>query len=229
MGTGLADALFGKTRQGILGLLFRHPDEQFHLREVVRRTGSGVGAVQRELAQLAAVGIVRRDRRGNQVLFAVDPSCPISAELQSIVLRTAGLADVLRDALKRLAQRIEVAFVFGSFATGRHVANSDVDVLIVSPARDENLFAEVASALKPVEAQLGRAVNPILYTRFEIREKLRSGHHFLRRVRSAEKIFLIGNDHELDRLAQERLAPTAQARPVRDRRAVRGHKARPAR
>jgi predicted nucleotidyltransferase len=229
MGTEPYAALFGQTRNAILGLLFRHPDEQFHLREVVRRAGRGVGAVQRELSLLCSAGVVHRDRRGNQVVFAVNTACPIFAELRSIMMKTAGLADVLRGALRRLSPRIQLAFVFGSFAAGRHGADSDVDLLIVSHVRDKGLFADVASALKRAEAQLGRAVNPILYTRAEFREKLRSGHHFLRRVLDAEKIFLIGDGHGLDRLAQERVGPALHAAAVRDRRAVRSREARPAR
>jgi len=229
MGTDAGDALFGKTRQAILGLLFHHPDKQFYLREIVRRTGGGIGAVQRELALLNAAGIVRKDRRGNQAFFAVDTTCPICDELMSIVMKTAGLADVLRNALIALSSKVDVAFVFGSFATGRQGIDSDVDVLVIARAGGSGLLGKLVSATKPAQARLGREVNPILYSRAEFREKLRERHHFVTRVRAAKKIFLIGNEHEFDRLAQERLASAVPARPLRDRRAVRGRAARPER
>jgi predicted transcriptional regulator len=100
MSTDIAGTiLFGKTRRGLLRLLFSHPDESFHLRQLVRLSGCGVGPVQRELAQLAQAGIVQRQRVGVQVMFKVNASSPIYAELRGLLLKTAGLADVLREAL----------------------------------------------------------------------------------------------------------------------------------
>ena len=85
-----ASALFGKTRLRVLVLLFSQTDESFYLREVARQTGTGLGAVQRELASLVETGIVRRTERGNQVLFQADPHCPVFAELRDLVAKLAG-------------------------------------------------------------------------------------------------------------------------------------------
>ena len=117
--SGLAEALFSKNRRLVLSLLLGHADEAFYLRQIVRASGGGVGAIQRELRQLVQCGILSRTARGKEVYFQVSPDCPVFAELKSLLMKTAGLADVLRTALAPLADQIEVAFVFGSFAQGK--------------------------------------------------------------------------------------------------------------
>src|SRR4051812_5416374 len=111
----IGDLLFGKTRQAVMGLLFLRPDESFHLRQIVRLSGAGVGPVQRELAKLVAAGLILREQRGQQVYFQAARS-PVFDELRGLLVKTAGCADVLREALLPLAPRIRSAFIFGSFA-----------------------------------------------------------------------------------------------------------------
>jgi DNA-binding transcriptional ArsR family regulator len=198
----LGATLFGKTRRAILGLLFGHADESFYLREIVRASGGGVGAVQRELQRLTAAGLVRRTRRGSQVYFQANADCPVFAELKGLVVKTAGLADVVRAALAPLADQIEIAMIYGSLAKGSEWRQSDVDLLVVGGAT----FAEVVSALGPAQQRIRREVNPTVYPREEFLSKLAAGHHFLTRVLAEPKVFLVGNEDELRRLAEERLA-----------------------
>lgn len=143
----LASVLFGKAQQAVLGLLFGRPDESFYVREIVRATRVGQGAVQRELQQLAEAGIIDRVVRGRQVFYQANRGCPIFTELQGLVVKTAGVADVLRVALAPLVDRIVVAFVFGSFASGEPRKTSDVDVLVVGDAT----FGEIVSALSAAQ------------------------------------------------------------------------------
>jgi predicted nucleotidyltransferase len=200
--SGLADVLFSKNRRTVLSLLLGHADEAFYLRQIVRASGGGLGAIQRELRQLVQCGIVRRTARGKEVYFQVDPKCPVFAELKSLLMKTAGLADVLRTALAPLAERIEVAFVFGSIAQGKERQQSDVDVLVVGNAS----FAEVVAAFGPAQEQLQREVNPSVYPPDEFRAKLAAHHHFLKSVMAGSKVFLIGDENGLARLAPQRLA-----------------------
>ena len=106
--------LFGSTRRRVLGWLLGHADEAYYLRELVRHTGGAVGAVQRELGQLTAVGLVRRDVRGRQVYFQANRQAAIFPELQGLFTKTAGLVDILREGLTPLAGDVRAAFVFGS-------------------------------------------------------------------------------------------------------------------
>lgn len=201
----LGSTLFGRSRRAVLGLLYGHPDQEFYLRQVIRAAGGGVGGIQRELNQLTQAGILRRTVRGNQVFFQAEADCPVFAELKGLVLKTAGAADVLRSALAPLSDRIRVAFVFGSLARAQQRADSDVDVLIVGAVA----FREIVAALADAQAKLRREVNPTVYSPEEFRGKLSTGHHFLRNVLQREKIFLIGDERELARLVEKRLADRA--------------------
>ena len=199
---GLAEALFSKNRRVILSLLYGHPDEAFYLRQIVRASGGGVGAIQRELRQLVQCGIIRRTVRGKQVYFQANDDCPVFAELKSLLLKTVGLADVLRTALAPLADRIEVAFLYGSVVQGKERKESDVDVMVVGDV----LFADVVAAIGPAQKHLQREVNPTIYPASEFRSKITTGQHFLNRVLAAKKFFLIGDEHGLERLAEKRVA-----------------------
>ena len=204
--------LFGKTRQGVLALLLLHSEEWFHLRQIVRLTGAGPGPVHRELEKLTAAGVILRERRGRQVFFRAASDSPIFPDLRGLLIKTAGIADLLRQALAPMTPLIRCAFIFGSFAKGNSHGQSDVDLMVVGDVS----FKDLAHALVPPQRRLGRAVNPNLYPRNELARKMRSGHHFLRDVLAGPKIFLIGDEHELGAMAQERLASRAQDKRERN-------------
>jgi uncharacterized protein len=164
-----------------------------------------MGAMQRELHLLVQAGILRRTVWHKQVYFRADTACPIFEELKSIVLKTAGMADVLRTALIELSDRIEFAFVFGSMARGRQNSESDVDLLIVGDVS----FAEVVSTLSETQTKLGREINPVVYSHEEFSAKIQSKHPFMQNVLSKEKIFLIGDDRGVDRVVEKRVADGA--------------------
>jgi len=191
--TSLADALFTTTQQRVLGLLFGQPARSFYALEVIERTGSGSGAVQRELKRLVSSGLVTVKRIGNQMHYQANPASPVFEELRGLVNKTVGLAGPLRDALRPLADRIELALVYGSVAKGTDTAASDIDVLIVA---DGVTLEEVYSALAPAEAGLGRRVSPTLYTGEEFARRRVSANPFLTRVLSGEHLVLIGSEHE---------------------------------
>ena len=194
---GTPPSLFGKTRQTLLALLYSRADEE-HLQEsLIQLAGLGRGAVQRELEFLARARVVRRTVRGRQVYFQANADCPIYAELRGLVAKTAGAAAALRAALAPLAGRIRVAFVHGSVARGTEGRASDVDVMVLGAVS----FAEVSDALGEAQKAIGREVNPSVYAPADFRAKLAAKQHFLRTVLKKEKIFLIGDEHELGRLA----------------------------
>lgn len=195
MHQSIVSVLLPEYRRRVLGLLLLRPDEALHGREIARRTGLPAGTVTRELTRLAEVGLLRRDKRGNQQVYSANPQCPIFQELASILRKTSGLADVLRLALAPAVGQIQCAFVFGSVAQGRETSGSDVDVMIVG-ALD---FAQAVSLLYPAQAQLGREVNPKVYTPEEF-AALADSDAFLRQVLAKPKIFLIGEDRDLAEL-----------------------------
>jgi len=192
-------SLFGKTRQALLSLLYSRADEA-HLQEsLIRVAALGRGTVQRELAFLARAGVVRRTVRGRQVYFQANAESPIYAELRGLIVKTAGVADALQTALALLSERIAVAFIYGSVAKRQESRASDVDVMVIG----EVSFAETSEALGEAQKSIGREVNPSVYAPADFRAKLAAKHHFLRSVLKGEKIFLIGDDRELARLAKK--------------------------
>jgi len=195
---GVGETLFGKTQRALLALFFTRPDEAFYLRQIVRTAGIGLGTVQRELARWVAAGLLVRTQRGNQVYYQANAESPVFEELKSLAVKTAGVADVLRKALAALAERIAVAFVYGSLAKGTAKVGSDVDVLVIGDAD----FGEVVSALQSAQNTLGREVNPSVYSEEDFRAKCQAKQHFVTSVLNAPKVFLVGGEHELERLAE---------------------------
>lgn len=199
--TSIADALFSKARQRVLAVLFGAPDRSFYTNEVIGLAQSGAGAVQRELAVLAGAGLLTVRKQGNQKHFQANPASPVFAELRGLVLKTMGLADVLRTALAPLAAQIEQAFVFGSIAKQQDTAASDVDLLVVS---DTLGYGDVFGALELASQTVGRKINPALYTAADFSARLQGGNAFINRVMQQPKIWLIGQEEP----APNELGPT---------------------
>lgn len=191
-------SLFGKTRQALLAQIYGRADEE-HLQEnLIRLVGLGRGSVQRELEFLTQAAVVRRMVRGRQVYFQANADCPIYDELRGLVVKTVGVADALRSALASFADRIRVAFVYGSVAKGVERSASDVDLMIIG----DTSFADISEALSPAQKAIGREVNPSVYSPADFRAKLAARHHFLSSVMKGKKIFLVGDARELARLAK---------------------------
>jgi predicted nucleotidyltransferase len=222
---GLGDLLFGKTRGGILRLLYGRPDRTFYLREIAREIGGSAGSAQRELTTLADIGLIVRSVSGNQVLFQANGGHPVFGELRAMVAKTLGVFQLLHSALAPLAPGISVAFVYGSMARGDETADSDVDLMIIGKVA----LDDVVRQLTPAEKTIGRALNPTIYPEKEFRTKLKSDNHFLRSVIRAEKVFLIGDKDELEKMGGVRLAQGRADQPRRDQRVTGNHPSRPAR
>ena len=194
----LGTTLFGKTRRAVLALLYSHPDESYYLRQIARVTGAGMGSLQRELKQLSEAGVIQRSEIGRQAFFKANSDCPVFQELRNLIIKTFGVADVLKATLSPLADTIQVAFIFGSMVSGEFKQSSDLDVMIIGKIE----FAEVVAALTPVQETLAREINPTVYPSEEFKSKLAGGHHFLKTVLNAPKLFLIGDENELEELAR---------------------------
>jgi predicted nucleotidyltransferase len=207
----LASLLFGTYRRDVLALLLLHPELSLHVREIARVTGKPPGTLIRELNQLAEAGLLVRTPVGNQVHFRADPDSPIYEELRGILKKTAGVADVLREALTPLEHRIRAAFVYGSVARGDERAASDLDLMVIG----EMKLAELVKALVPARDWLRRDINPNLYPPAEFGAKVAAGEPFLKRVLADKKIFLIGGEDDLGELAPHRKAKAARRRADR--------------
>lgn len=193
--TSLADALFTRVQQRVLGLLFAQPDRSFLATELIRLANVGTGAVHRELSKLASSGLVMVTPVGRQRHYQADRASPIFPELHGLVLKTVGLAEPLREALVPVVHQITVAFVYGSVAQGTDTSRSDVDLMVLS---DDLAYAELYAALQEAETRIGRRVNPNLLTEKEWRHKRAEESHFVQSISSQAKIFILGEEHDLD-------------------------------
>lgn len=192
--TSLTDALFSKTQQRVLGLLFGQPGRSFFATELIGLVGTGSGAVQRELKRLSESGLVTVTRLGNQHHYQANPDSPLFAPLREIALKTSGLAEPIKAALTPLASRILAACIYGSVAAGTDTASSDIDLLLVAEAVN---LEDLHSALEGVEQRLARRIGISLYTPDEFRRRKEAGNGFVAKVLEGKLIPLLGDIHVL--------------------------------
>ncbi len=188
-----AESLFPRTRRLILRELVAADSTGVHLRELARLTGLDPSGVLRELRNLEASGIVLKRRVGAQDRYRLNPDCPVYGEIRGLVLKTLGLADVLREALQALEERIRLAYIYGSFASGTARAKSDVDLMIVGDLGLKDLAGPLAEA----ERLLSREVNVTVYSEEEYRSRLNEEDGFVARVHQGAKIMIMGKADDL--------------------------------
>ena len=194
------DLMFGSYRRQLLAQLLLRPDERFHLRELARMTGISAGSIHRELRAMSESVLLLREHAGNQVLYQANQACPIFDELAAIFRKTIGMATLLSDALAGLADKIEMAFVFGSMASGKQSPSSDVDVLVLGKLA----LGEVVKALLPLKVVLGREINPVVMTTDKFVAQARKQDRFVIRVVHEPRIFVIGSEDEFAKLVEDR-------------------------
>jgi predicted nucleotidyltransferase len=193
MHQSLSAVLFPGYRRRVLGMLLLHPEESLHGREIARRTGLPAGTLARELKRLADVGLLNRERRGNQLVYSANRQSPVFEELAGILRKTSGLADVVAEALEPITDRIDVAFIFGSVARGAETQGSDVDLMIIGSVG----FGAAVDALHPAQQQLARDINPKVFSTREWKARVKERNPFVSDVLSKKKIFLVGDEHGL--------------------------------
>ena len=187
------DALLPKTRQGILAATLVQPEKAWYVSELARRMGVPSSSLQRELHDLSEAGILKTHRQGRMAYYQANKESPLFPDLRGLMLKTAGLVDVLADALKPLAAELRVVFVYGSIASSKEQSDSDVDLMVIGTVSP----AELALPLRQARQLLGREINPTVYTPAEFNKKRSAKDHFLTRVLDKPKLFVLGNKNEL--------------------------------
>ncbi len=187
----LAEILSSRARAEIFRLLFRGANEEFHIREIQRRSGLNDSTIRQELRKLVRLDLVQGRRDGNRVYYGANRENSLYADIRSIVLKTIGLADALKDALQD--DRIRIAFVFGSIAKGEEKAGSDVDLMVIGALGLRHL----TKLLSGVSEKIGREINPHVFAEDEFQKRIESKEHFISNVLKSPKIFIIGSDNDL--------------------------------
>ena len=206
----VAESLFtSRARLAVLKLLLLSTGQSFYLREIASRTRLPVRAVQRELARLGASGLLTSTVQGSRKYYQANRQAPIYPELKSLLIKTVGLGDILQAHLPQTTGEIAVAFLYGSYALGTDTASSDVDLMVVGSISSRSL----ARLLAPGRESLAREISPVVFTEREFRNRVAHGNHFLLTVLGEPKIFLIGGENELERIAGTRQTSAAQDKP----------------
>jgi DNA-binding transcriptional ArsR family regulator len=191
------DALLPKTRQGILAAMLVQPEKAWYVSELARRMSVPSSSLQRELQDLTEAGILKGHRQGRMAYYQANADSPLFADLRGLMLKTAGLVDVLAEALKPLTAKLRVVFVYGSIASSKEQSDSDIDLMVVGSVAP----AELALPLRHARELLGRDINPTSYTLAEFNKKRAAKDHFLTRVLDKPKLFVIGSKNELGEAA----------------------------
>jgi DNA-binding transcriptional ArsR family regulator len=192
----LIDIVSSKRKAEILRLLFGVESGELHLREIVRRSRLALGTVQQELARLVKIGLVNSRRDGNRVYYRANRNSPVYADIRNLVLKTTGLANVLRCALQQ--PDVQVVFVFGSVASETAGPGSDIDLMVIGDIG----LRRVAILLSGMAAKLGREINPHVLTAEEFGKRKQTGDHFISSVLATPRLFIVGSEHELAELAK---------------------------
>jgi predicted nucleotidyltransferase len=167
----------------------------------VKALHSGTGAVGRELAKLEQSGLVSVERIGNQKHYRANRNAPIFEELQSIIRKTVGLHDPLKESLAPFADRIKAAFVYGSVAKGTDTAWSDIDLMVIG---DDLTYADIFSALQDAEKTLARPINPNIIDAAGWKKRQLDKNGFVTKISDEPKIFIVGSEEDLTGERQSR-------------------------
>lgn len=187
-------ALFSKVQQRVLGLIFGHPDRSFYTSEIIRMVDSGTGAVERELSRLRRSGLVSVERIGKQKHYRANKHSPVFAELQGLVLKTAAPHEPIRTALEPYADKIKMAFIYGSVATGTDTAQSDIDLMVIGDGLN---YSDLYTALQQVEDRLLRKISPTFLSTQEWQRRSLQDGSFIKKVAARPKMFVLGSERDI--------------------------------
>jgi len=183
---------FTKNQILILELFFNDPEKEYYLREIGRILGKEPGVFQKDINKLVEKGILLSRFKANSRFFELNKKYPLYKELKSIFFKTVGAEGRLREILKNI-KNIDVAFIFGSYAKNREDSFSDIDLMIIGDPEENFLIEEVSK----LEKRINREINYHIFSRKELKDKVKKKNSFIKGVLSRPKIFLIGNKDEL--------------------------------
>jgi DNA-binding transcriptional ArsR family regulator len=195
MGT-LSDILSSRVRAEIFSLLFGLDEKELHLREMARQAGLSLGTVRQDLQKLGKLDLVQTRRDGNRLYYRANTDHPLYPEIRKLVLKTSGLVEIFKKVLDR--EGIQVAFIFGSLASNKEKAASDVDLMVIGAVGLRLLSSWLAGA----SDQIGREINPHTMSVEEFRRRKQKEDHFLSHVLESPKLFIVGKEHDLESMGR---------------------------
>lgn len=185
--------LFNKTCILLLSLFYNNTEKSYYLREIVRKIGIGSGTVQREIAKLVLADLIIRQTNGNQVYYRANTKSRVFNEIRNLTIKTFGLADIIKDVLILLSNKIDYAFIYGSQADGTSSTDSDIDLMVIGKVSE----MELHKAINKAEGKLGKSINYSLFSLDEFKKRRKEKKGFIERIVVGKKIILIGDEDEI--------------------------------
>lgn len=155
-------------------------------------TGFAIRGVDKELKNLLLGGILEKRVVGNQHRYQLNQQCPIYSEIKAIIVKTVGVADIIKKALDPVKESIDRAFIYGSFASGDFGVESDVDLFIISDLSG----IELAKVLSDAQDTICRSINTAHFKLDEFRRRRKEKDHFISNVTRGPIINIIGYGNE---------------------------------
>ena len=181
-----------KIRQDLLALFFTNPSKSYYLRELQRMLGYSAGSIRRELLRFQKDNLFTTQKVGNLLFYRLNTTHPLFEELKSIVSKTVGVEGSLRKELSSI-KAIETAFIYGSFASNRETAGSDIDLMIIGNPNISFLNQKIAR----LEEKLTREINITTYFPEEYQNKKKAGSGFIMDLLNNPKVLLVGTEDAL--------------------------------
>jgi len=177
-----------KLRSKLLSYFFTNSEKSLYVRELGIILDEDPGNLSRELRKLEREGIFMSSAKGRVKFYSLDKKYPLFNDLKNIIFKTEGIEGSLRELVSEYA-RIELAFIYGSYAKGKEKGNSDIDIVVVgSFPRDE-----FTRKLRALESRLNREANFSSYTKAEFNKEKEKKGGFLNMIIKGKVILLKGN------------------------------------
>lgn len=188
-------ALWGSaTFPRVLAVVLDTPDREFTFSELLGRAGASRESVHRALLRGVDAGIIKRRAVGNQFIYSANSASAVYPELKALVAKTHGANGLIAETLKAVGPpAIEVAFVYGSTASGSEHADSDIDVLVIG----DITRVQLARKLREAQESLRRRINALAYRREDVMQRLATQDAFFTEVWAQPKVMLIGDENDL--------------------------------
>lgn len=192
----LSEILSSRIRAAIFRLLFGFDAKEIYMRDLERRSGFSIGAIQAELKKLLRFELLEKRKDGNRIYFQANKNHPLYSDLRSLVFKTNGLIDIIKDALIN-SDAIKYAFVFGSFARNEETASSDIDLMVIGDLTLRHLTGMLAG----LSDKLNREINPHCLGEQDFIRRKNAGEPFISRICEESRLFIIGNENDFEAMA----------------------------
>jgi len=173
------------TRQ-VLNYFFLNPHESIYINALQKKLNLDKRNLVRKLKEFEKEGILKSERKGNLKFYSLNKNYPLYREYRNIVLKTVGLEAKLRKILSE-EKGVEEAYIYGSYASNRMDASSDIDLLVIGSHSVLSLQRKISK----LEKEVDREINVVNMDEKEYRKRLKSKDPFLQSVFSRKFIKLI--------------------------------------